>query len=156
MLRRAVLLYSAGALFSPLFEQWVAGTLIPGLSGHRSSAATLASCVELAVTLLALYSLFITYRLSKAPLRDYHTTLKFAAVKVLVFATPMQNLLLVRFLGSSTGIYWAHALSVAETPLLSLLLQRAFPASELPGYPAHADDDAASSCKSDDEAARLV
>ena len=28
--------------------------------------------------------------LSKAPLRAYHTTLKFAAVKALVFATPLQ------------------------------------------------------------------
>ena len=59
------------------------------------------------MTLLALYALFMTYRLAKAPLRSYHTTLKFAAVKALVFVTPIQRALLNAVFGGA-GLWWFH------------------------------------------------
>merc|ERR1740117_1914332 len=37
VLRRAVLLYSAGALFVPLFEAWAEGTLVPTMARHRDT-----------------------------------------------------------------------------------------------------------------------
>ena len=109
------------------------------------------------MTLLALYALFMTYRLAKAPLRSYHTTLKFAAVKALVFATPLQRALLNSIFGAA-GPWWLHVVFVAETPLLLLLLALAFPASELPMLPRDhdAESDATGGARSDDEAARLV
>ena len=56
---------------------------------------------------------------------------------------------------------WLHVAFVAETPLLLLLLARAFPASELPVLPRDhdAEGDAAAGARSDesgDEATRLV
>ena len=95
--------------------------------------------------------------LTKAPLRSYHATLKFAAVKALVFATPLQRALLNYMFGVA-GPWWLHVTFVAETPLLLLLLVRAFPASELPMLPRDHDTgrDATGDARSDDEAAHLV
>jgi hypothetical protein len=49
----------------------------------------------------------MTYRLAKAPLRAYHATLKFAAVKALVFVTPIQRALLNAVFGGA-GLWWFH------------------------------------------------
>jgi len=130
LLRRAVVCYAVGAVVAPLLDLWMAGA--PGLAAHRGAAERLARGVESGVTLLALYSLFITYRLSRAPLQHYHTTLKFAAVKILVFVTPVQRALLVATLGTRDGSWWQHVMAVLQSPLLALLLFRAFPPSELP------------------------
>lgn len=129
-LRRAVLVYASGAVIAPLIEAWVGG--VPSLAAHRDLARETAHATELAVTLLALYSLFITYRLARAPLLMYHTTLKFAAIKVLVFVSPVQSALLRAALGPQQGSWSLHVLTVIETPLLALLLARAFPETELP------------------------
>ena len=50
---------------------------------------------------------FMTYRLAQAPLRAYHATLKFAAVKALVFVTPIQRALLNSVFGGA-GPWWLH------------------------------------------------
>lgn len=147
LLRRMVAAYAAGVVVAPLAETWLDG--VPGLSDERREfARRLIELGETVVTLLALYSLFITYRLSKAALHAYHTTLKFAVLKALVFCTPLQRMLLSAALGPSEGVWWLHVLVVAETPLLAILLGRAFPASELPSDAPRAE--------SDDEEARLV
>jgi len=132
LLRRAVFVYVLGAVLAPLLEQWVDG--VPGLEEHhRIGARQFASVIETVVTLLALYSLFIAYRLSKGPLHSYRTTLKFATVKILVFASPLQRHLLSAILADpAAGVWCQHVLTAAECPLLSLLLGHAFPASELP------------------------
>jgi len=148
LLRRAVLVYVAGAVIAPLLELWLAG--LPGMSAHMTTAARATHVLEGAVTLAALYALFITYRLSHKPLHEYRTTLKFAAVKVLVFAAPLQRGLLVGWLGQ-VGLWWQHVLTVAESPLLSLLLCQAFPPSELPR-----STSALASTLAEDETARLV
>ena len=88
--------------------------------------------VETVVTLLALYALFIFYRISKAPLHAYRTTLKFGAIKLLVFVSPVQRHILADVYGVAEGAWWQHVLTAAEAPLLAMLLWRAFPASELP------------------------
>lgn len=233
VLRRAVLVYAAGAFASPLLEMWVEGVPcaplrsngpaarhaqrraisdahVPRRAGcrshtrlhkHREGAAMAARVLEGCVTLLALYSLFITYRLSRVPLASYHTSLKFASVKVrrrgpralthwregawpgaspgrvetvkaattrwrgrrhvrtataasalaapqvLVFVTPLQRTLAVAAAGDA-GLWWSHVLTLVETPLLSLLLARAFPAAELPAV--------ARAIDSDDESANLM
>ena len=147
LLRRAVCFYALGSVAGPTAELWVAGA--PGMAMHRPRVRQAVELLELAVTLTALYSLFITYRLSKAPLHAYHTTLKFAAVKVLVFAIPLQRVALTRLLGEGEGLWWLHVLTCAESPLLARLLWSAFPISELPSATGRAND-------SDDEATRLV
>lgn len=150
LLRHAVLLYAVGAVFGPMLELWVEG--VPALAAHHAAVGRAVSLLETIVTLTALYALFITYRLSKGPLHAYHTTLKFAAVKILVFATPLQRHLLTNVLGASSGVWWLHVLTVAECPLLSALLWRAFPPSELPS----AAGRTVAERDSDDEATRLV
>ena len=153
LLRRAIFAYVIGVTVAPVVEIWVDG--IPGLSdGSRIAAKRAANAVETGVTVLALYALFITYRLSKAPLHSYHTTLKFAAVKVLVFLSPLQRHALSSLLGATAGPWWHHVLTVAECPLLSYLLGQAFPASELPSAAAAAA--AQTIPDSDDEVARLI
>eukprot|EP00966_Prymnesium_polylepis_P008517 196522-Prymnesium_polylepis.1 len=67
-LRRAVLVCAAGAVLVPLFALWV--DHVPAMAAHREAIQQLAHGLELGVTLLALYSLFITYRLSKARTRS--------------------------------------------------------------------------------------
>jgi hypothetical protein len=149
LLRRAVLLYALGAVVGPTAELWLEG--VPGMEAALLATARRAvGALELVVTLLALYAVFITYRLSKAPLQQYHTTLKFAAVKLLVFISPLQRHALVHALGDDEGTWWAHVLTVAQTPVLALLLWRAFPLSELPGRGAER------ASESDDEVTRLV
>ena len=132
---------AAGAVLAPLLELWVDG--VPVMAAHREGIQRLVRAAEYTVTVLALYSLFITYRLSRGPLQSYHTTLKFAACKVLVFVSPLQRFLLCYQLGP-TGMWWAHVLTVAETPALALLLARAFPANELPTSHKNWDADEAS------------
>ena len=44
---------------------------------------------------------------AQAPLRAYHATLKFAAVKALVFVTPIQRALLNAVFGRA-GPWWLH------------------------------------------------
>ena len=153
LLRRAIFAYVMGAVAGPLLEVWVEG--VPGISdATRLAVQRAANAIETGVTLLALYSLFITYRLSKVPLRGYHTTLKFAAVKILVFVSPLQRLGLSAALGTTSGVFWHHVLTVACCPLLSLLLGHAFPPSELPTSSAAAA--ARPVLDSDDEVARLI
>ena len=153
LLRRAIFAYVLGVTVAPVLETWVDG--VPGISeDHRVAAKRAANAVETGVTVLALYALFITYRLSRAPLHSYHTTLKFAAVKILVFLSPLQRLALTSLLGASAGPWWHHVLMVAECPLLSYLLGHAFPASELPSAAAAAATQAVPD--SDDEVARLI
>merc|ERR1740130_1076186 len=99
----------------------------------------------------------MTYRLARGPLRAYHTTLKFAAVKALVFATPLQRALLNSIFGTA-GPWWLHVVFVAEMPLL---LDHVFVAETMPGarddHDGHdAESDATGGARSDDEAARLV
>ena len=156
LLRRAVIAYAAGAVLAPLLELWVDG--VPVMAAHREGIQRLVRAAEYTVTVLALYSLFITYRLSKGPLHAYHTTLKFAAVKILVFVAPLQRALLVHFYGPLDGPWWGHVLTVLETPLLSLLLSHAFPASELPGAPLSEMRPSVSGghATSDDEASELL
>ena len=152
MLRRAVLVYVLGSVVGPVAELWVDGA--PGMAPYRvQSVKRAVSVVELLVTLLALYSLFITYKLSRAPLAAYHTTLKFASVKILVFACPLQRHALMHALGDDdlVAYWWTHVLTCIECPLLALLLWRAFPLEELPSTSAHATTN-----DSDDEVTRLV
>ena len=109
-------------------------------------------------------SLFITYRLSKAPLHAYRTTLKFLAVKLLVFVSPAQRHALGFVLGVPAGDWAAHVATAAETPLLTLLLWRAFPATELPAvasrkrHAQHSGSPASpiAAASDDDEASRLI
>ena len=151
LLRRAVMGYAIGAVLAPTAELWIAGA--PAIASPlKGQVLRVVSMIESTVTVLALYSLFITYRLSKAPLHAYHTTLKFASVKILVFATPLQRMVLTRAFGEAEGTWWAQVLTCVETPLLSLLLWRAFPPSELPSGSAVGGADG----HSDDEGTRLV
>ena len=155
LLRRAVIAYAVGAVLAPLLELWVDG--VPAMAAHREGIQRVVRAAELAVTVGALYSLFITYRLSKGPLHAYHTTLKFAAVKILVFVAPLQRALFVHFYGALDGPWWGHVLTVVETPLLSLLLSHAFPASELPFAPlSELRKSANGNVTSDDEASELL
>ena len=78
------------------------------MAAHRSAARRVAAIVETAITLLALYALFITYRLSKNPLHGYHTTFKFAAVKLLVFVTRLQRYGLRSLYGPAVGVWASH------------------------------------------------
>ena len=154
LLRRAVVVYALGAVLGPLSELWIEG--VPGMAAHQPAAHQLAAAVETAITLLALYALFITYRLSKVPLHGYRTTLKFLAVKLLVFIAPAQRHALSHFLGPAVGEWASHVATVVETPMLALLLWRAFPASELPDRSTIAQQLAGMLPASDDEEAGLM
>ena len=80
---------------------------------------------------------------------------------ILAVHTPPQRTLLDYLCGEARA-WWLHVAFVAETPLLLLLLARAFPASELPQLPRDDDTDSdspgagGSGTRSEEEAARLV
>jgi len=128
MLRRTVLVYVLGAIVAPFFEMWLEG--VPALDHYHEAAQYCTWIVETLAMLLALYSLFIMYRLAHDPLSHYQTTLKFLAIKLVMWVFTLQRIALVSHFGH-VGLWWAHAAICVECPALSILLMFAFPASEL-------------------------
>ena len=92
---------------------------------------------------VALYGLFIMWAATRLELRHYHTTVKFAVVKLLVFVGVFQryglhelaDLAILKGDGLFSPNAWASLiyslLLAVESPLLYMLITVAFPSSEL-------------------------
>ena len=73
-----------------------------------------------ATAVLALYGLFIMYRLTFAFLPRHRTTAKFACIKGVVVLIPTQKVVLALTLGEVRGNFWFDVLLGAEMVLLGL------------------------------------
>lgn len=127
--RASLFLYLVGMPLVPFLQLLVRAQLA---HGHIPTVLLLLLWSQWVLSMLALYALFIAYRLTHTPLHAFRTTAKFATIKVLVLLSPVQKELLKYSLGVQLGEFWNTALLAAEMPALGFLLLRAFPASELP------------------------
>merc|ERR1719469_1515055 len=92
--------------------------------------------------MVALYGLFVLYLCTAETLKRWHTTLKFAAIKVVVFVSSFQGSIVGAVVGGldesnscmnkqDMQSFWVTWLVVVETMGLALLMSCAFPADEL-------------------------
>ena len=80
---------------------------------------------------VALYSLFVFYLSTKQILQEFRPILKFATVKLIIFATYYQSIgVLAVPINEDTALKWNDLFLCLEMVLFSLLLMLAFPVAE--------------------------
>lgn len=99
--------------------------------GHPLFAAALA-LAEYLLSILALYALFICYRVTHHLLHDFHTTSKFVAIKAIIVLLPPQRQLVQLLVGEDgPSDFWLCCLQALEAPFLCWLLAASYPRREL-------------------------
>jgi len=127
-----VYIIPAGGFFRLwMFIDGFSSSLIPGYIGTISM-------------IIAVQGLFMIYRASKATIKDYHPTFKFATIKTIVFIGAVQRLIINAIIKPNDvlGAYdqnalvfvWDAFLTCLESPVFALAMYYAFPAEELKLY----------------------
>eukprot|EP00308_Calcidiscus_leptoporus_P026289 CAMPEP_0119398510 /NCGR_PEP_ID=MMETSP1334-20130426/140883_1 /TAXON_ID=127549 /ORGANISM="Calcidiscus leptoporus, Strain RCC1130" /LENGTH=132 /DNA_ID=CAMNT_0007422377 /DNA_START=731 /DNA_END=1129 /DNA_ORIENTATION=- len=98
---------------------------------HRRGIFAVLLLGDILLSYVALYALFIVYRLTHTLLHKYSIASKFIALKLLVFIAPLQRAVF-EALFAEKGMWWECVAYVIESVALAYLLQIAFPPHELP------------------------
>ena len=100
-------------------------------TGGRHLVAIVLNLAEGLLSILALYALFICYRVTHHILHDYCTTRKFVAIKAIILLLQPQRLLVQSLVGDGTTEFWLSCLQSLEAPILCWFLATSYPRHEL-------------------------